>query len=521
MYVHWLSILLTVVLALASLRLFWRLFSQKEPLPPGPPRLPLLGNLLQLGQSHGLWRPMTRWGQIYGPVLSLSVFGKPFVVLNSHKAASDLLDRRSAIYSDRPRNIVIGELMTRGFLMVITRYGDVWRRMRRASHEAVGPHVYKEYLPQIEIEASLLISTLLETPDDFYSHVQRMTISLMISLIYGLPPILDSKDPIVVWIKSVAKRLGVAARPGTHYVEFLPWMMYLPRWMCRWRLVAEHFHDETSAKFRELLEGVAARGNAGSQQPCIATRLLKEYSLGTLSFEEATWTASTLYLAGSDTIGTQILCFIQALVLHPGVQHRAQEELDRVVGKSRMPTLDDFDELPYIQAVVKEILRWRPALPLGVIHSVERDDTYLGYRIPKDAMIIANTWGLNRDPGVYGDDAHEFKPERFLDSEGKVATPSSIDTKDEGHVSFGFGRRHCVGHHVANSHLFIQAASILWAFQILPERDVNGEAILPDVTNDDVDGLLITPSKFKCQFVPRFNEVATIVRATKDKRMSK
>ncbi|KAJ8483391.1 hypothetical protein ONZ45_g14616 [Pleurotus djamor] len=427
----------------------------KRNLPPGPPRLPVLGNLLQLTETESIWRRMTVWGQKYGPIVSLSVLGKPIIVLNSHKAASDLLDRRSSIYSNRPKNIVVGELLTKGYLMAITRYGDLWKRMRRAAHEAVGPHIYEEYFPQLELEASVLVSTFFDSPDDFFNHIRRATTSLMISLIYGLPPILNSSDPMIVWIEDVAQRLAIAARPGAHYVEFLTWMTYLPRWMCPWRTDAERWHIETSARFRELLDGVAAREKAGSHHPCISTRLLQECSKGTLSLDETTWTAGTLYLAGSDTTAITMLWFMQAMLLHPSVQFAAQEELDRVVGKSRMPTFGDFDNLPYIQAIVKEVLRWRP--------------------IPKDSIVIANAWGLNQDPDVYGDDAHKFKPERMK----------------EGHVTYGFGRRPCVGRYVANSNLFIQAASVLWAFQILPERDEKGEALLPDVNAEDVDGLLL------------------------------
>ncbi|KAJ8507987.1 hypothetical protein ONZ45_g9710 [Pleurotus djamor] len=495
-------------------------FTRKGTLPPGPPRLPVLGNLLQLTESESIWRPMTTWGQKYGPIISLSALGQPLMVLNSHKVASDLLDRRSSIYSDRPGNIVVGELLTKGYLMAITRYGDLWRRMRRAAHEAVGPHIYKEYFPQLEVEASVLVSTLLDSPDDFFNHIRRATTSLMLSLIYGLPPILDSKDPRIVWIEGVAQRLGVAARPGAYYVEFLTWMMYLPRWMCRWRTDAERWHVETSAKYRELLDGVAAREKAGSQQPCISTRLLQECSKGNLSLDETTWTAGTLYLAGAETTGTTMLWFMQAMLLHPSAQLAAQEELDRVVGKSRMPTFRDFDNLPYIQAIVKEVLRWRPVLPLGVPHRLDKEDTYLGYQIPKDSIVIANAWGLNQDPDVYGDDAHKFKPERYLNSAGNVVTPASIDTKDEGHVTYGFGRRLCVGRYVANSNVFIQAASILWALRILPEHDNKGEALLPDVNKDDVDGLLLAPPKFRCRFVPRSDEVLAIVQSTKEERMS-
>ncbi|KAJ8514323.1 hypothetical protein ONZ45_g8132 [Pleurotus djamor] len=362
--------------------------------------------------------------------------------------------------------------------------------MRRASHEAVGPQIYKEYFSTLETEASILVSTLIESPQDFKEHIRRASNSLIFSLIYGLPPILDSKHPLIVWIDSVAHRFAVAARPGAYMVEFFPWMMSLPRWMCQWRTDAERQHDEISGKFEELLTNVSSRSDAGTQRPCIATRLLDDISEGNLSMAEATWTASTLYLAGTETTGTQMMWFILAMALYPSVQVQAHKELDRITGRQRMPTLDDCNDLLYIQAIVKEVLRWRPATPMGLPHSAEKADTYLERSIPKESIIIANVWGLNHDPDVYGDDSYEFRPERFLDSEGKIMTPTAVDTKDEGHVTFGFGRRVCVGRYIANSNLLIQMASILWAFQILPEVGEDGKEVLPDENTSDVDGIL-------------------------------
>ncbi|KAJ8494799.1 hypothetical protein ONZ45_g13113 [Pleurotus djamor] len=492
-------------------------FAQKQhrSLPPGPLPLPIIGNLFQLSESESLWLPMTRWGQKYGPVVYLRALGKHLVILNNHATASELLDKRSGIYSDRPRNIIAGEILTNGCAMALARYDDIWRRMRRACHEAVGPQICKEYFATLDAEAAVLVSTLVESPQDFNEHIRRASNSLMISLIYGLPPILDSKDPMIVWIDSVAHRFGVAARPGAYLVEFFPWMMSLPRWMCQWRTEAERWHVEMTTKFGDLLTDVSSRSRT-----CIATRLLDDISKGDLSMEEATWTASTLYLTGTETTSTQMMWFILAIVLHPSVQVRAQKELDRVIGRQRMPTLDDYNDLLYIRAIVKEVLRWRPATPMGIPHSSQKADTYGAYSIPEESLVIANVWGLNHDPEVYGNDSDEFRPERFLDSEGKIAIPTTVDTKDEGHVTFGFGRRACVGRYIANSNLFIQMASILWAFQILPEIDEEGKELFPDANASNVDGVFSAPKILKCRLVPRFSGASAIVNTTKEERMS-
>lgn len=102
--------------------------------------------------------------------------------------------------------------------------------------------------------------------------------------------------------------------------------------------------------------------------------------------------AGMLMEGGSDTTATTLQGFLQAMVLWPHVQRKAQKELDEVVGGSRLPTFDDYDDLPYIKACVKELLRWLPASTLGMPHSTSAEDEYMGYRIPKGAHVIMNIW---------------------------------------------------------------------------------------------------------------------------------
>ena len=80
------------------------------------------------------------------------------------------------------------------------------------------------------------------------------------------------------------------------------------------------------------------------------------------------------------------------MMLYPNVQKKAREEIDRVIGTDRLPTFEDRENLPYIEAVLKEIQRWSPAVPLGVPHVTTEDDIFQSYRIPKGAIILPNIW---------------------------------------------------------------------------------------------------------------------------------
>lgn len=79
------------------------------------------------------------------------------------------------------------------------------------------------------------------------------------------------------------------------------------------------------------------------------------------------------------------------MALNPDIQEKAQEELDRVVG-ARFPTLEDRDQLPYLDAIVQEVLRWHQVAPLALPREAAEEDVYGGYRIPRGAFLIPNIW---------------------------------------------------------------------------------------------------------------------------------
>ena len=159
--------------------------------------------------------------------------------------------------------------------------------------------------------------------------------------------------------------------------------------------------------------------------------------------------------AGAETTSSAMAWFMFAIVLHPNVQKRAQAELDTVAGhgRSRPPTFFDFEDLPDICTLVKEVLRWHRVDPVGLPHRTTEDDWYNGYFVPKGTLLVPNVWHLNRDPDMYGPDADHINPSRHLDRDGQLLLAAIADTKKESHVSDGFGRRICVGRHVVHNAL--------------------------------------------------------------------
>ena len=183
---------------------------------------------------------------------------------------------------------------------------------------------------------------------------------------------------------------------------------------------------------------------------------------------------------GSDTISTMMGFWTLAMLAYPKTQARAQAELDAVVGRTRMPTFADYPHLPYIRAMVKELLRWRPIAPIITPHRVTEDDWYEGMFIPKGTICLANAWHMNHDPEVFGENAEDFDPARYLDASGDIA-PGMSELKKDGHFTYGFGSRICVGRLMADNSLFINIAILLWATKIERKKDASGQFLPLDV----------------------------------------
>ncbi|KAJ7690176.1 cytochrome P450 [Mycena olivaceomarginata] len=457
--------------------LFARSNKRKEKLPPGPGGLPILGNLLQIPKDRA-WLTFSEWRKTYGDIIYLNIAGQNTVVLGNYKVSSDLLDRRAGIYSDRARNIVAGELLTGGLVLAFAQHNDVWKRMRRGSHESVA----KNYFGFQETESTLLVDQFLKDPNDWDKHLRRASTSLVLSVIYGLPPLLDSKNPDILRVNRFTERALHAAAPGA---------------------------------FLKLFSNVKDRVDGGDETSSVASTLIHDQEKLNLTSHESAWVAATLYAAGAETVPR--FHFLSSISIHymisdfrpNGLVHYGHDTVSRGKNKAQ----EELDTLlPYIRALVNEIMRWRGVAPFSVPHRLTQDDYYEGHFLPKDTICIVN--GFN-DPDVYGPDAEDFVPERHLNASGRLK-PAFPDTKDERHHTYGFGRRICVGRHVSKNSMFIEIACLLWSFNIGPGKNKDDNIVLPDPTDSIDEGLVVRPAAFPCSITPRNAEVESVISQTKE-----
>ncbi|KAI0796042.1 cytochrome P450 [Abortiporus biennis] len=501
-------------LAILTLSLFavlalWKWYSKSRrsniPLPPGPPGDPLIGNLRMMPRTYQP-EAFYEWSKKYGDVMYLNVLGEHMIVLNSNKAAVDLLEKRSGNYSDRPP-FPMHDLIGWSHFLAFLPYGDRFQRQRKLFQQPLtkkGVLVYQN----MQTEAThILLNNLLQTPAAFDEHVRRWATSVIMEIAYGRR-ITSDDDPYIKIAEDINDAITAAGDPGAAPPDLFPILKKLPAWFpgAWWSKLSKDseplIYNMTEVPFQDVKKNLEAGTATTSFLSLHMEELLREGNKNPQDWYDIKIAAAHIYGAGGDTTFSTLVTFIYAMLLFPDAQQKAKEELDRVIGSTRLPDFSDRESLPTFERVLRESYRWHQAAPLGIPHKAQADDVYCGMFIPKGAVIISNIRGITLDENVYTD-PHKFDPDRYLPQPEGNGEPFISS-------QFGYGRRVCPGQYLADNSLWIAAASILTVFDIVPVQDEKGHDIIPEV--HFTNGLTSHPKPFPCSLRPRSEKAAALIR---------
>ncbi|KAF5309392.1 hypothetical protein D9619_012297 [Psilocybe cf. subviscida] len=470
---------------------------------PGPKGLPIIGNAHQM-PSYRPWLVFSAWKKLYGNIIHLNVLGKPIIVVNSAKIAQDLMDKRSSIYSDRPI-LVMAELCGYYDSFVMLPYGDEWRSQRRLVVHDLSPSMTPRYYGLQETAARMLVRNVLAKPESLRSEVQLRIGMIILRVAYGYK-VESTADPMLKIPLSVLENFSIATAPGKWLVDIIPALKYVPRWFPGagfkktiedWKdLVAKGSHCPYYWCKENLDTGKAL-------SPSLCGRHIEEAGGKNISEKDEfslLWAGASIFGGGLDTNMSAVLTFFRAMILNPHVVAKAQEEIDRVVGRDRLPSIEDKPYLPYVRSVAAEVLRYAPSVPLGIPHAVTQDDYYDGYFIPKGSIIFPNIWHMTHDPEVYPN-PDEFDPDRFGGQDSEMSKVYDL--------VFGFGRRVCPGLHLAQGSLFAIVATTLATCEVLPGLDENGREVMPTTYYEN--GTIPMPEPYSLRLKPRSSQAASLL----------
>ncbi|KAH9952749.1 cytochrome P450 [Russula dissimulans] len=451
--------------------------------PPGPPSWPIIGNLFDVPKESP-WIAYRDMSDKYGDVICLRIFGQVVVVLSSLSAVKDLLEKRGEAYADRP-TLPIVEITEMDWLLPNARKGDSWREGRKVLDRSLRPGATISYRQMMQENTYWFLAQLLATPKDFRDHIDLLQGKLVMSLAYGYD--LKKGDKMIAAAVKATEVMSPLILPGAVLINHLPFLRHIPSWVpwFSYEPLARLGRELGDKMKNEPINFVKSAIHNGSAVQSLSSELLREIENLTGSErrkqEEIVKPDLTLYAFLDNSASFFLTCTIKtvssmsslflALVLFPQVQRRAQQELDIVIGRDRLPTFDDRPRLPYLEAICKELMRWQMVTPLGLPHASCQDDIYKGYFIPKGTTMVANAWAILHDPETYPD-PEEFKPERFLDKDGSFRDDPTLG------LVFGVGKRICPGRHFVDATLFIVISSVLSVFNVTKAKDENGNDIL-------------------------------------------
>ncbi|PIA53483.1 hypothetical protein AQUCO_00900226v1 [Aquilegia coerulea] len=489
-------ILLFLVVRLLLACYMNRRLKPRTKLPPSPLRLPFLGHLYLLGPL--LHQSFQYLSKKYGPLvhLHLGTLG-PVVLASSPSMAKEFLKTHELNFASRPR--LLGSEYTGGSPgFTFTPYGPYWKFVKKICVTELFSNKKLNYFSKIRCEevqfflVSLLEKSRLHEPVDMDVALTALTNNIICRMAMSTRCSSSTNEAeecrkIVEELILVAGKLNLVHILGVFgSFDLFGYGKRLGEVNERYMVMAERIMKTHEEKRRDHQAG---GWNDQEDEDDLMDILLKisedDKAEMKLSRHDIKAFLQDIFAAGTETSSVALQWALAELINNPHVFKKARDEIESVVGTSRLVQESDIPDLPYIQAIVKETLRLHPSAPV-ILRECNRDCTIAGYDILEKTKIFVNIWAIARDP-KYWDNPLEFRPERFLKHDGIGSTPTLVDVN---HLQFqlqpfGNGRRSCPGAPLALHVMHVTIASMIqcfdWKIINTHEPDVGKQVGLVDM----------------------------------------
>ncbi|ALC49375.1 Cyp18a1 [Drosophila busckii] len=507
---HLLFVFLCFLTLISGLQWLLRQIRALRKLPPGPWGLPVIGYLLFMGnEKHTRFMELAKR---YGSLFSARLGNQLTVVMSDYKMIRECFRREE--FTGRPDTPFMQTLNGYG---IINSTGKLWKDQRRFLHDKLrqfgmtymgnGKQQMQKRI-MVSIASHRIASHRIPNPPtevhEFIGHlhasdgqpidlspvisvaVSNVICSLMMSTRFSID------DPKFRRFNFLIEE-GMRLFGEIHTVDYIPTMQCFPSISTAKNKIAqnraemqkfyqdvidEHKRSFDPSNVRDLVDFYLAEIEKAKAEGNDA-----ELFDGKNHEEQIVQVIIDLFSAGMETIKTTLLWINVFMLRNPKEMRRVQDELDQVVGRHRLPTIEDLQYLPVTESTILESMRRSSIVPLATTHSPTRDVELNGYTIPAGSHVIPLINSVHMDPNLW-EKPEEFRPTRFIDSEGKVRKPEYF-------IPFGVGRRMCLGDVLARMELFLFFASFMHCFDVaLPE----GHS-LPSLKGNV--GATITPESFK------------------------
>ncbi|XP_046558213.1 cytochrome P450 2U1-like [Haliotis rubra] len=481
----------TVLLCVAVPVLLWMLTRRPSGLPPGPRLLPFVGNILSMDADPRIAFKKLR--QQYGDIFSAYVFNKPLIVLNGYSTLRDAFVKNTDVFSDRPHS-TFNDYIVKGKGLTGTS-GALWREQRRFALNTLrefgaGRNIMEDKIHEEVTNFVEALETERGQGFDCKRLVQNAVCNVICSTMFSKR--FEYTDPL--FVKALKAMDEYVANLGSSgLLNVLPIVRFLPGDPFKFKKTVQSSQTMVSLLIEPMIKEhlLTHDGNVDDFIHAYIKEMRHRKETQeetTLDLENLVMVIADLFAAGTETTATIIVWTLVYLLHNPDVQEKCFQEIKGNIGQSRLPSMKDKTNLPYVEATIMEVLRRADILPTSLPHTVPHDVQFGGYTFPKGVPVMMMLDSVLQDPDVWGD-PDNFRPDRFLDDTGKIVK------KDE-FIPFSLGRRVCPGESMARMELFLFLTTMIQRFKFVP---VDGQ--MP--TLDAIMGITYSPKPFLVKAIPR------------------
>ncbi|XP_055697775.1 probable cytochrome P450 304a1 [Phlebotomus papatasi] len=508
-------ILIGLTISLILYRIYKYMFYRPKNFPPGPPRLPYVGSylfllLLNRKEIHKgvLW--LTKWYK--SKTIGLYVAGAPTIICNDYEGTKEILTRsefdgRPDIFLARMRD---PKMNRRGIFFV---EGPFWKDQRRFTLRHLRDYGFGRRFAELEIEVRDEICLFLDilrngpkyphehkimkngyvlVPDIFFASMSNAFLKILSGEKFP-----RSEQGILYETGSAGMQFQKAGDDYGKLLSVVPWIRHIfPE---KSDYVNLRDGNEGLYKFIKLIVDKHVETFDNSHERNFIDLYIREMKAQqeegiknpVFHYEQLILICVDFFFPALTAVPVTIGFLIQRLLLQPEILIKMQKEIDEVVGRGRLPELDDRINLPYVEATIREIMRLETLVPSAIPHKAVVDTKLLGYDVPEGAFVVPGLYAFHMDPKLWGD-PEVFRPERFIGEDGKLSL------KLDKSLPFGAGKRLCAGETFARNTLFLMISALAQNFNIRqPPNDK-----LPDLSKT-ICGLITLPPQFWIKFEPR------------------
>ncbi|CAL8128972.1 unnamed protein product [Orchesella dallaii] len=459
---------------LTFLLLLYKSLRKRGKLPSGPPPLPFIGNIHQLlGKDVHL--KFSKWVEEYGKLYTVQFGTKRALVISDPKLIKELfINPASTGRFVMEVFLVLG----RGRYGIVNTDGSHWteqknfsaRTLKSFGLSGIGKIVLEqqilrdiqEFLDKIRVETQSLC---------IFDLTKRLNCNVMWKVIASGGNKKGSETEIVHYnhvaelTEDYLNSMGKGTETG---LAFLPWLKYIAPELSGYnhlKSAADKVYDLVAHHINERRK-VFVKGDVKDVMDAYVEKLElcddpKSTFYGKNGLRNSISSTLELVTASGDTTPHTINWIMLYLAHHQNVQQKLCEEIDRVIGSDRSPSLVDRKNMPYYEAVLQEILRLSSLGWMGIPHQLLNDVEFEGYTLPKGLIILPNLFYVHHDPETWGD-PENFRPERFINEKGSFV-------RHECMMPFGVGKRLCYGESIARDIIFLFIVRFFQVAQVFPE----------------------------------------------------